>query len=462
MLARVQPVGSVVQRPAATQPTWLRWAFVAMSVLMTIVVAASIASSFFGARELADTIARGQAALLEHSATQALRHGPPPPSDADLEALVEVEAGLGLRYVAVVGARGVLLASGGDPFPEFDDDPIPLEPVVEIRGAVARSMAVLGGVGGPGGPPPPRGPGGPWDPFAAGPPEGRGPPLRIVLEFEPTMVTAVNQRARRDLAIGLLACAVFWGAAVLFWRLATRAAQAEAILVSQRQLTALGEMSAVVAHELRNPLASLKGHAQLLCDQVTEPRALKKARRVLDEAVRLQELSTGLLEFVRSGRVDLVAVDVSALARQAADASGVQVDLDVDDAPGVWTLDRARIRQVVINLLENARDAAPGEPVRMRVAEHGGALLITVQDRGPGIPADQRERVFAPFATTKTKGTGLGLAVARRIIELHGGTIACEDHPKGGAVFRAVVPRPSVPATSASVDLQAPETKKAD
>jgi two-component system sensor histidine kinase HydH len=208
----------------------------------------------------------------------------------------------------------------------------------------------------------------------------------------------------------------------------------------ERRLASLGEMSAVLAHEIRNPLASLKGNAQLLAASLPageKPRA--KAERVVDEAVRLERLTQDLLSFVRTGELARTDADVAALASTAAGAVTGEVSLVTDGAPATWSLDSARVHQVLVNLLENA--IAAGPPATLRVAKEHDALVMEIRDKGPGVPAADREKVFEPFFTNKTRGTGLGLAIARRVVELHGGTITVTDADGGGACFRIEIPK---------------------
>jgi two-component system, NtrC family, sensor histidine kinase HydH len=197
-------------------------------------------------------------------------------------------------------------------------------------------------------------------------------------------------------------------------------------------------MSAVLAHEIRNPLASLKGNAQLLAAMLPsgeKPRA--KAERVVEEAVRLEQLTNDLLKFVRTGAIERTEVDAGALLREAAASIPGEV---IVDAPAIrWSLDAGRMREVVVNLITNAVEAGP--PVRASVRATASTLIIEVADRGPGIAEEDRARIFEPFFTNKTQGTGLGLAVARRVVELHGGTIVALPDPAGGALFRVEIPR---------------------
>jgi two-component system sensor histidine kinase HydH len=227
-----------------------------------------------------------------------------------------------------------------------------------------------------------------------------------------------------------------------------RQEHAELRHAEQRRLAALGEMSAVLAHEIRNPLASLKGHAQLLAEGLQDGSAQRRsADRVVSEAKRLERLASSLLDFVRTSQVELETVDPAELAREcAAEAGAGRVDVEDAGAPPAWRLDALRMRQVLRNLVENALQASPPEArVTVRVAlaqgdSRGERLVYEVRDVGEGISAAVQERLFDPFHTTRTTGTGLGLAVARRIVELHGGTITGANDPAGGAVFRVFLP----------------------
>jgi two-component system, NtrC family, sensor histidine kinase HydH len=229
-----------------------------------------------------------------------------------------------------------------------------------------------------------------------------------------------------------------------FWVQSLRHEDARRRQEHRQRLSQLGEMSAVLAHEIRNPLASLKGNAQLLAERLAPgSRELQRAERVVNEATRLEALTSDLLDFARAGPVEHDAADPAALLRLAVEDVG-QPGLAIDDAnaPPRWTMDSKRIGQALANLLRNAVQVSPGDrPPVASVAEEAGQLVYTVRDFGPGLPDRDRERIFEPFYTTRTNGTGLGLAVARRATELHGGSISAANHPDGGAVFRLMIPR---------------------
>jgi two-component system sensor histidine kinase HydH len=265
-----------------------------------------------------------------------------------------------------------------------------------------------------------------------------------MLEFEPVQANRLRGEAVRTLVIGGVATLAFVVFAALLGRVLRQREALERRLEHDRRLAALGEMSAVLAHEIRNPLTSLKGHAQLLLEALpAEGRERGRVERVVKEAVRLETLTTDLLDFVRSGEIDRRESSPAELLRAAAEeVDAARFDLDVGRAPATWSVDPVRLRQVLTNVLRNAAQASPeGVRVEASAAEEGGRLVFEVRDRGEGIPAGEEERIFEPFHTRKVRGTGLGLAVARRIVERHGGTITARGRPEGGAVFRIAIPR---------------------
>ena len=193
-----------------------------------------------------------------------------------------------------------------------------------------------------------------------------------------------------------------------------------------------------MAHELRNPLTSLKGHAQLLVEDLEEPKRRAKAERVVREAERLESLTTSLLDFVRDGPIERSAVTPRELvSRTLEHLAAERVNVDLSAAPDALFVDEARLARALHNLVDNALQATSGsEAIELRVGRERSDALIEVRDHGDGIPAGAEAQIFEPFHTTRVRGTGLGLAVARRIAEQHGGSLTGENHPDGGALFR--------------------------
>lgn len=269
----------------------------------------------------------------------------------------------------------------------------------------------------------------------------RGPLVR--LEYEPRLAAEVRQRALRDLIVSSTVAVALVIAALVFTRARRRAQRSAGELAKRRHLQALGEMSAVLAHEIRNPLASLKGHAQLLEEKLAgEERKVAKARRIVEEAERLEALTNTLLDFVRAQQIKRRTTDPRALARRAAELTdAARIEIDDAGAPAEFQLDGMRVEQALVNLLKNALQVSPpGTPVQLKVTQEAGVLRYVVSDRGAGVPKELRERIFEPFVSGRTQGTGLGLAVVRRVGELHGGRAEVADRAGGGSEFSLWLP----------------------
>jgi signal transduction histidine kinase len=216
-----------------------------------------------------------------------------------------------------------------------------------------------------------------------------------------------------------------------------------------------------VSHELRSPLAAIKGYVDNLLDGVAGPLADKPHHylgRVRDNADRLGRMVSDLLDLTRieSGKIELlpqalpvadVVTDATEGLRHVAAARRVRLLANVSASPPVWA-DPDKLHQVLTNLLANAiKWSPPGGQVVVTADGEGGELVrLAVEDTGPGIPAAERERVFDKFyqvgraAGDRPSGTGLGLTIARHLVELHGGRIWVEDAPGGGATFVLLLP----------------------
>jgi signal transduction histidine kinase len=264
----------------------------------------------------------------------------------------------------------------------------------------------------------------------------------VVLEFVPHAADALARRALAGVALASTMAALLTSIAAFLWHLGRRGEQMRAELERKEHLARLGAMSAVLAHEIRNPLASLKGHAQLLAEGRHDAQTTAQIERVLKGATRLEDLTNDLLQFAGSGSVQTSpASPIGVLEAAASAVDSRRVRVSAEGAPERWSLDAGRMEQVLVNLLDNAlRVTPPDQQVAAEVARAGADLLYTVRDHGPGVPRAERARVFDAFHTTSVRGTGLGLAVARRIVELHGGRIEIDDGTGGGAVFTVRIP----------------------
>lgn len=222
-------------------------------------------------------------------------------------------------------------------------------------------------------------------------------------------------------------------------------------IVSER-LAVVGELAAGVAHELRNPLTSVK----LLIQTAPRDRTGilledRQAQVVLHEILRMEETIQGLLDFARPPPLNRVVHDLRDTIQRAlnliegrAAHEGIRIQPRLPEAPLLVDGDPEQLHQVFVNLLINGIESMSHEgtlSVSAGPTESGGrSCELVVADRGTGIPQDRLTRIFEPFVTTKERGTGLGLPVSRRIVREHGGKILASNRPDGGAVFTVQLP----------------------
>ena len=223
-------------------------------------------------------------------------------------------------------------------------------------------------------------------------------------------------------------------------------------LVKRERLAVVGEMASVVGHDLRNPLSAVSNALFLLRhsldDQVTgdQERYFQLAWREIDKADAIVE---HLSAYVRPGEPEIAPVDLGVLVAEVLEVAppGPGVDVTINVAPVTLLADRGQLAQVLTNLVSNAYDAV-GESGALRVSAtvDGDAVLIEVEDDGPGIERSMVERVFEPFYTTKYRGTGLGLAIVRRLVEGHGGSVGVDLEAPQGTRFSIRLPHSEHPA----------------
>jgi two-component system sensor kinase FixL len=218
-------------------------------------------------------------------------------------------------------------------------------------------------------------------------------------------------------------------------------------LREQTSLARLGEMAAVIAHEVKNPLAGIRGAIQVIGGRL--PKESKDAtvvKEIVNRIDTLNELIKDLLLFARPPHPRPLPVDLAGLVRTTADLlagdpalKGVAIHID-GDAPPVMA-DAELLKIVFQNLLVNSAQAMQGRgEIRVTLEPLDGVCRVMVRDAGPGIAADVRERIFTPFFTTKARGTGLGLATARRIVEAHAGRIAIDSAMGDGTTVTIELP----------------------
>lgn len=239
-------------------------------------------------------------------------------------------------------------------------------------------------------------------------------------------------------------------------------ASANEQLVAAERLATIGKMAAHVTHEIRNPLSSITLNIELLEEELAESggsESLSLVRAIHGEVVRLTELSEQYLSMARQQPLRLEREDVGAIVVEACDflrrelgRHALTLDMEVADELPVVLADEAQLKQALLNLLRNAREAcSPGGRISVAVRRaSGGGVELVVEDDGAGIPDEARARIFEPFFTTKDQGTGLGLAITRQIVEAHGGSIACAAREGGGTRFWVHLSEAAAPAVASA------------
>lgn len=218
------------------------------------------------------------------------------------------------------------------------------------------------------------------------------------------------------------------------------------------RLSALGELSAGLAHEIRNPLGSIEGAVQILRRRELPTETRDEFGDLAQKEVnRLKGLVTNFLDFARPQAPKRIPTEpmrllesVSKLAAETAKMSATGVRIECGDEVPPVLVDAEQIKQVLLNLVINAIQAMhSGGEVVLKASTKAESVLLEVQDEGIGIPPEDLERVFNPFVTTRADGTGLGLSIAYQIVSQHGGHIAARRNPAKGMTFTVTLPRGS-------------------
>ncbi|KPJ51148.1 hypothetical protein AMJ40_00640 [candidate division TA06 bacterium DG_26] len=220
------------------------------------------------------------------------------------------------------------------------------------------------------------------------------------------------------------------------------------------RLALVGQMASCVAHEIRGPLCSISGFAQLLSSKEASDKTKKYAQIIVGEAERIETIITDILGWAKEIRierrpVDLnhIVIDVSKSLEEKARKAAVAIQTELEETLPVISADPEHVRAVVYNLATNAIQAMKdGGVLRIETSRDGDGVTLEVSDTGEGIPRELQSQIWEPFFSTKKAGTGLGLAITRRILEAHGGTITLSSIPGQGAKFSVVLPIEEVEA----------------
>ena len=215
------------------------------------------------------------------------------------------------------------------------------------------------------------------------------------------------------------------------------------------RLSALGELSASIAHEIRNPIGSIRGVAEILKDAYpSEDAKYEFVQILLKETDRLNRITQEFLGFVRPRQPEFEQADINeaidsvmTLTAQEARKARVRVERRLDPSIGKRSIDSGQLQQAFLNLILNALQAMPeGGVLTVESMIRESAIEVRIADTGPGIPEENRKKLFSPFFTTRGDGTGLGLAITHRIIKNHRGQIEVHSDPGKGTIFTVRIP----------------------
>jgi signal transduction histidine kinase len=230
--------------------------------------------------------------------------------------------------------------------------------------------------------------------------------------------------------------------------------EVEEQLSAAQKLSALGQLSASLAHEIKNPLSSIKGTAEILLDEFPNDHPKREFVEILlQETTRLNNTVEEVLQFSRRGGegkkmqdaatepLSQVIDRVRSLLASQLRSKGITLTVLGWEAGKTFLVAGAKLSQVFLNIILNAIDATPpkGEIIIETLQDDSGCS-ISVKDNGPGIPATLKDKIFDPFYSTKEGGTGLGLSISKKIVDSYGGTLALSDTATGGACFTVFLP----------------------
>ncbi len=269
----------------------------------------------------------------------------------------------------------------------------------------------------------------------------------LVLALHTYRADQVIRRAGTGVSVVIALTLALWGltGSVLF--MLRREERHRQELQRREELARLGEMGAVMAHEIRNPLAGIKGFAQLIEATSDLAQARYYAGKVVTQSLRMESLVNDLLAFAREEQGQHEPTDLASLAADCvtllqceADSQQVTIEQETD---GCITIpaDSNRLMQLVLNLMRNGIQSMPeGGLLRLKLKSEPHRVQIIVSDTGIGIPPEHLVHIFDPFWTSKATGTGLGLALCRKITEEHGGSLTVESSVGSGTTFTVALP----------------------
>ena len=275
----------------------------------------------------------------------------------------------------------------------------------------------------------------------------RGKTLALRLALHTYRADGVIRKARIGVLILCALITAAWGMAFFLNRFSRREVIHKREMAHRQEMARLGEMGAVIAHEIRNPLAGIKGYAQLLQEKQEGGEDRLFTELIVSEAVRLEEIVNGLLSFTQADSGAPVPVRIHDAVSRAlavitpeAHALCVKIECSLAQSLGIYG-NQDRLEQLFLNLFKNSLQAMPQGGILMVSGQRQEKKIeVLVRDTGQGIGREEMKRIFEPFFSSKVRGSGLGLAVCKKIVEEHRGDIVAESIPEKGTTFKITFP----------------------
>ncbi|MFN7988407.1 MAG: HAMP domain-containing sensor histidine kinase [Thermoanaerobaculia bacterium] len=403
------------------------WGIVALAALFGAALLGTAALASRSLRERDEAVRDGILLREAHVLEALLRATTPDAAAAVLREFLKDNADT-VEGVAIVGPAGVLASAGADTTGAFE--------VPAALGRDWRPAALGAGAEAGSGPGSGQGRGGGF--LGGRGPGGRGTPsIRLRLRATPA-VGNESALSRLVLAGGAGAALALVGLSLVAARGMAERQRREAAEAESQRLATVARAGAGLAHRLRNPLAVVKGTAQLLEERVPEGER-ERVARIVTASGRMETILSRLLDFARPPAPQPTSFDLAALARDVASRVGGTV-VRAERAVQVRA-DREHVETILEELLANARASDPGGTIDVTARVQGTRAVLEVADRGPGLDLDPAS-AFEPYVTSRPDGTGLGLAIVRALAASNGGTATLAPRPGGGCVASLSLPAP--------------------